>query len=81
MEKDREAPKDIREPFRPEDTPRPPQEDPTGRSPESPVEEKRNEPASDEHDENKKTNQKSKDQPGKGHLLNEQADIDDETTI
>jgi hypothetical protein len=72
MKKDKEK---IKEPYRPEDTPQPPQEiDPdTGRKRENPVEGKgrsSGEPAN-------KTDGTSEEQ----HLLDENTDIDDETTI
>lgn len=66
--------KKIKEPFEPDDTPKPPQQvDPgTARKRENP-------------DEGKEQKQDPEKKPagetGKQHLLNDEADIDDETTI
>lgn len=64
--------KKIREPFKPEDTPRPPQIiDPALKSArENPGEEKKQKPSTGD-----------KDISGKPGLLSEQAEINDETTI
>ena len=72
MNKDREK---IKEPYKPEDTPRPPQNiDPdTGRKRENPVEGN----ARPSGEPESKTAGKSE----KSHLLDEDTDIDDETTI
>jgi hypothetical protein len=66
--------KKIKEPFEPEDTPKPPQQiDPnTGRQRENPVQDKRK-PGD--------TQNKAAEQEGEPHLLDEETDIDDETTI
>lgn len=67
--------KEIREPFEPEDTPQPPQiiEPNTRREREKPGEDKKrgDKPQDEQQDE----------QAGKHHLLGDNADIDDETTI
>ena len=72
MKKDRDK---IKEPYKPEDTPQPPQQiDPdTGRQRENPVEEKGR---ASREPENKK-----KEKSENSHLLNEDSQIDDETTI
>ena len=72
MKKEREK---IKEPYKPEDTPQPPQNiDPdTGRKRENPVEGKAGQSVQAEDNAAGKTR--------KSHLLDEDTDIDDETTI
>lgn len=72
MEKER---KKIKEPYEPENTPRPPQniEPELDQQRKNPVEEKGRTPGGPD----KKKDGRSE----KSHLLNENADIDDETTI
>lgn len=67
--------KNIREPYKPEDTPKPPQiiEPNSGRQRENPIENKGRE-------EDSPANASGK-QKEKQHLLSEDADIDDETTV
>lgn len=67
--------KEIREPYAPENTPKPPQiiEPNSGRERENPVEE-------DERPNNKAAD-KEKSAAEKKHLLADDAEIDDETTI
>lgn len=67
-----EKEKKIREPFKPEDTPRPPQIiDPEVKS-------ARKNPGDDKKE---KSSTGEKDKAGKPELLSDQADINDETTI
>jgi hypothetical protein len=72
MENDR---KNIQEPFEPEDTPKPPQiiEPDSGR--------KRENPVGDETRNKKEPAKKSAEKDAKPHLLSDDADITDETTI
>ena len=71
MEKDREK---IQEPFDPQDTPRPPQiiEPDSGRQRENPVKDEKRE----QHTSAKKSAQNEKQ-----HLLADESDISDETTV
>ncbi|HEX8039303.1 MAG TPA: hypothetical protein VF490_09125 [Chryseosolibacter sp.] len=65
--------KGNREPYRPEDTPQPPQQmDPGGRAKDRT--ERQNSP-------DKRAGETTDPAPGKHHLLSDQADIDDETTV
>ena len=72
MKKDR---KDIREPFEPKDTPKPPQiiEPNSGRQRENPVQ--------DERRDKKETTKPAETKETKPHLLGDDTDISDETTI
>lgn len=67
--------KNIREPYEPEQTPKPPQiiEPNSGRQRENPVENKGQREENADKPSNKTTE--------KHHLLSEDADIDDETTV
>jgi hypothetical protein len=72
MEKDR---KKIKEPFEPKDTPKPPQIiEPNSRK-------KRETPIEDEKRNAGKPGKQSSEKDAKPHLLSDDADIQDETTI
>lgn len=67
--------KKIKEPFDPKDTPNPPQEiDPD-------INRKRENPVAEQGRKAGKPDDKKSDKPQMGHLLDEEADINDETTI
>ena len=68
--------KKIKEPYEPQDTPKPPQiiEPNSGKKRENPIEDKEGQPASPDNSVSGKTR-------GPQHLLSEEADIDDETTV
>jgi hypothetical protein len=72
MKKDK---KKIREPFEPKDTPKPPHIiEPNSRS-------QRENPVDGESRSNKSPDDKNSEEPSKAHLLGDDTEINDETTI
>lgn len=71
--------KDIKEPYEPQDTPEPPQIKEPHRDREHPVQDSNRPDARNaEKTGQKETKEEQKDQP---HLMSDEAEIDDETTI